>query len=43
MKKVSKVLANAALMVTKKRVNSACSFFMGQRKLPKNVEKLKER
>lgn len=43
MKKVSKVLANVALLVTKNSVNSACAFFMGQRKLPKNAEKLKER
>lgn len=43
MKKVSKILADAALLVTKKSVNSSCYFLLGQPKLPKGAEKLKDK
>lgn len=43
MKKVSKILADAALMVTKKNVNSTCFIIVGQPKLPKGAEKLKKK
>lgn len=43
MKKVSKILADAALLVTKKSVNSACIVIVGQPKLPKGADKLKKK
>lgn len=42
MKKVSKLLAGAALLITKKSVNSSCLYVIGQRKLPKGAEKFKK-
>lgn len=40
--KVSKVIASAALLVTKTNVNSTCYFHVHQPKLPTGAEKLKK-